>query len=138
MRTDLQCKADKKGVLQTQDLVNETLSSLSKELLVKANLTDVTALLEKKVNAEELGLELGALKQGVNRLIQEVSKHSAELTTRFEEQQALNEVLCAENCVARWLWKHGQTLQEQVSEGALQNGLIRWDLESVNTCPENY
>ena len=41
----------------------------------------------------------------------------------------MNEILCAENCVARWLWKNGQVIEQEV---------IKWDMESVNTCPENY
>ena len=46
---------------------------------------------------------------------------------------SLNEVLCSENCTARWIWKTGQT---DSSLGVL-NG-VRWDLQSVNTCPENF
>jgi len=49
--------------------------------------------------------------------------------TSFEEQTSLNEVLCAENCVARWLWKGGSITGK---------GAVHWDIESVNTCPENY
>jgi hypothetical protein len=45
----------------------------------------------------------------------------------------LNEILCAENCVARWLWKNGQVDTQQEYPN-----IVRWDLESVNTCPENY
>lgn len=45
------------------------------------------------------------------------------------EQNTINEALCAENCVARWLWKSGE----------LQNGFaVPWEVQSVNTCPENF
>lgn len=38
MRTELQLKADKKATLKNLDVVNSTLSTLSKELLVRAKL----------------------------------------------------------------------------------------------------
>ena len=45
------------------------------------------------------------------------------------EQSTINEALCAENCVARWLWKSGD----------LVNGYaVPWEVQSVNTCPENF
>lgn len=31
-----------------------------------------------------------------------------EFSNAMLEQQGVNEILCAENCVARWLWKTGQ------------------------------
>lgn len=68
---------------------------------------------------------MGLITSTLQRFASEVS-HIAE---RFEEQHSLNEVLCAENCVARWFWKNGRLSS---------NSLIFWDLESVNTCPENY
>jgi len=44
----------------------------------------------------------------------------------------INEALCSENCVARWLWKQGQV----DTNGSLN--YIKWDMQSVNTCPENF
>ena len=32
--------------------------------------------------------------------------------------------------MARWLWKSGQVTPQQ--------SVVRWDLQSVNTCPENF
>jgi hypothetical protein len=49
--------------------------------------------------------------------------------TFIKEQSQLNEMLCSENCVARWLWRTGQVRP---------NRAVAWDTESVNTCPENY
>ena len=45
------------------------------------------------------------------------------------EQSTINEALCAENCVARWLWKSGDLI----------NGYaVPCEVQSVNTCPENF
>ncbi len=41
----------------------------------------------------------------------------------------INDALCAENCVGRWLWKSGQ----------VKNGYaVPWDIQLVNTAPDNF
>ena len=45
--------------------------------------------------------------------------YRGDLETALTSQQQLNEVLCQENCSARWLWKSGE----------LQNGFaIPWEI----------
>ena len=52
-----------------------------------------------------------------------------EFREALTEQGTINEALCAENCVARWLWKSGELI----------NGYaVPWEVQSVNTCPENF
>jgi hypothetical protein len=47
----------------------------------------------------------------------------------MDNQTLINEALCAENCVARWIWKSGQ----------VRNGYaIPWEIQTVNTAPDNY
>jgi hypothetical protein len=73
--------------------------------------------------------------EDVNKALAEVSEAlelrlpSREYREALAEQATINEALCAENCVARWLWKSGE----------LVNGYaVPWELQSVNTCPENF
>ena len=41
----------------------------------------------------------------------------------------VNEALCAENCVGRWVWKSGE----------LNNSnLVPWEVQAINTCPDNF
>ena len=47
----------------------------------------------------------------------------------MDRQSQINETLCGENCVARWLWKSGQ-----VKSGYA----IPWEIQTVNTAPDNY
>ena len=52
-----------------------------------------------------------------------------EFREALNDQNTINEALCAENCVGRWLWKSGE----------LVNGYaVPWEVQSVNTCPENF
>lgn len=73
--------------------------------------------------------------QDVNTALSEVSEelHSRvpikDFRDALSEQSTINEALCAENCVARWLWKSGELI----------NGYaVPWEVQSVNTCPENF
>ena len=42
-------------------------------------------------------------------------------------QAIINEALCAEHSLGRWLWR-----------GERQGTLLAWDAQVVNTCPENF
>ena len=54
---------------------------------------------------------------------------SREFKDALLDQNTINEAICAENCIARWLWKSGE----------LQGGYaVPWEIQSVNTCPENF
>ncbi len=71
----------------------------------------------------------------MNKALSEVSEElqqrvpTGQFREALTEQSTINEALCAENCVARWLWKSG----ELVSGYA-----VPWEVQSVNTCPENF
>ncbi len=69
------------------------------------------------------------VRSDVGNVLSSLIQYKKEVKGLFDEQTSLNEVLCAENCVARWLWKSGLCTMK---------GNVKWDLESVNTCPENY
>lgn len=42
----------------------------------------------------------------------------------------MNEALCAQNCVGRWIWKSGEVKAPQ--------GLVPWEVQALNTCPDNF
>ena len=52
------------------------------------------------------------------------------METALTSQQQLNEVLCQENCSARWIWRSGQL--------SANGYAVPWEIQSVNTCPENF
>ena len=83
-------------------------------MILKANLNDVLSLIEKKSSFEEVKMEVSQLKSVM-------SKNHKEFKTSIEEQTSLNEVLCAENCVARWLWKNGQVTSRAAGGGGGQS-----------------
>jgi hypothetical protein len=46
----------------------------------------------------------------------------------MNDQALVNEALCAENCIGRWIWKSGD----------LNRSSIPWEVQSINTCPDNF
>eukprot|EP00357_Protocruzia_adherens_P011027 CAMPEP_0114975776 /NCGR_PEP_ID=MMETSP0216-20121206/2296_1 /TAXON_ID=223996 /ORGANISM="Protocruzia adherens, Strain Boccale" /LENGTH=802 /DNA_ID=CAMNT_0002336613 /DNA_START=61 /DNA_END=2469 /DNA_ORIENTATION=+ len=100
------------------------LEDVGKDMLLKANIKDVCTLLDMKSNIDD-----------VNKALTEVHKEldqksaAEELTQSVNDQALINEALCAENCVARWLWKSGE-----VKSGYA----VPWEVQSVNTCPDNF
>lgn len=78
-----------------------------------------------KSNTEEVNKALDEIHEEIDKVVATKS----ELTEAMQEQNVINEALCAENCSARWLWKSGE----------LQNGFaIPWEIQTINTCPENF
>ena len=100
------------------------IEDMNKELLLKSNIKDVITLMDMKANIDD-----------VNKALQEVHKDldvkspQEELTNALNDQALINEALCAENCVGRWIWKSGE-----VKHGHS----IPWEIQSVNTCPDNF
>jgi hypothetical protein len=62
----------------------------------------------------------------------EVEKKAPEdqLTKALNDQALVNEALCAQNCVGRWIWKSGEVKPPQA--------LIPWEVQALNTCPDNF
>ncbi|CAG9325041.1 unnamed protein product [Blepharisma stoltei] len=106
-----------------KDLQNH-LEQISKEILLKANIKDICVLLDMKPNIED-----------INKILQdlhdELDKKAAanEFHSHINSQALINEALCGENCMARWIWKSGE-----VRTGYT----VPWEVQSVNTCPDNF
>ena len=51
------------------------------------------------------------------------------LKEALNDQALVNEALCAENCVGRWVWKSGDLHHQS---------LVPWEVQAINTCPDNF
>jgi hypothetical protein len=103
--------------------LQEELEKLGKEILLKANIKDICTLLDIKANIDDVNHALEDLHLELDNKIS-----VEELAEKLREQSCINEALCAENCIGRWLWKSGE----------IKNGAIPWEVQSINTCPENF
>jgi hypothetical protein len=100
------------------------IEKIFKELALKSNIKDVYLLLDGKASTDHLAKALKGIEEELGKKANE-----EEIERMVADQGIVNEALCAENCVVRWLWK----------SGALKNGYaIPWEIQSVNTCPDNF
>ncbi len=97
---------------------------LTKELPLKANVKDVYALLDTKAAQEDTSKALTEMHKELERRAMR-----EDVTSALADQALVNEALCAENCVGRWLWKSGELKNEYA---------VPWEIQSVNTCPDNF
>ena len=70
-----------------------------------------------------------------NKLISEINKklnekvNTTDFTSSLDNQSLINDTLCSENIIGRWLWK---------SRNIKNNYLIPWESQTVNTSPDNF
>lgn len=101
--------------VQFDSKTEERLQEIAKQMQRKSNIKDVCALLDMKANTEEVNKALDEIHEEMDKVV--VTK--TELSDALQEQNGINEALCAENCSARWLWKSGE----------LSNGFaIPWEI----------
>lgn len=110
------------------DLRNETqqfVERLQKQIENKSNIVDVCALLDMKSNIEDVNTALTEIHNSIElRVEKEI------YVPQMDDQRAVNEVLCAENCLARWFWKSGSL--------SVDGQAVPWEIQCANTCPDNF
>jgi hypothetical protein len=97
---------NKAGTRELQNHVTFTKSSIedmTKEIIQKAKSRDLAALSDEKASREELEKMFQSIQKD---LMDKVS--AAEIKMSLDEQALINEALCSENCLGRWVWKSGE------------------------------
>ena len=70
-----------------------------------------------------------------NKMFSEINKklnekvNTSDFTSALDNQSIINDTLCNENCIGRWIWKSGNIKN---------NYLIPWESQTVNTSPDNF
>jgi len=103
---------------------NSSLDNMNNELLSKADINEVNNLLRNKVNIEDINLSINNIKNDLNLKVNNMDFNNA-----MNNQALINDIICNENQVGRWLWKTGKV------KGGYT---VPWDTQSVNTSPDNY
>ena len=103
---------------------NSNLDNMHNEILLKADISEVNNRLDNKINTEDLSYSLNNIKNDLNSKVNNLDFNNA-----MNNQAMINDIICNENQVGRWLWKTGK----------IKGGYaIPWDTQSVNTAPDNY
>lgn len=124
LNTEIRKKANLSDFEAFGKYTRSTLEDLGKAALLKANMADVMSLLDQKAPAESTHKIL-------QQILEEMDKKapSSEIRQFMEDQKEINQTLCAENCVGRWIWKSGE----------VRNGYsVPWEVQTVNTFPDNF
>jgi hypothetical protein len=121
---DLRKKANLSDFESFGKYTRTTLEDLGKAILLKANMADMLNLLDQKAPADSTHRLL-------EQLLGEVDKKApvAGIREFISDQKLINQSLCAENCVGRWIWKSGE----------VRSGYsVPWEVQTVNTFPDNF
>lgn len=96
----------------------EGIDGIFKDLSSKASMTSMEELLETKADIGEINKSIGEMYGDIEKKLS-----IEEFEVQISGQSIINEALCAENRIARWIWKAGD----------LNAGSIIWDIQAVNT-----
>ncbi|KAM3147350.1 hypothetical protein pb186bvf_000601 [Paramecium bursaria] len=116
-------RAYQKDLQKHIQLTKYTLDLIQKDMIMKANIQDMCTLLDNKANILDVNKVLDTIQGDLSNKVS-----SDELTNYLKNQTQVYESLCQENIVGRFQWRSGE----------LQNHLIQWEFEVINTLPENF
>jgi hypothetical protein len=96
---------------------------LQADSVQRHNFTELARVIENKADTADIKYALRELSENL-----ELKAPASELRTYVQDQEIINEALCGENCLGRWIWK----------SGGLRSSQVPWEQQSVNTCPDNF
>ena len=108
------------------NILNQNLENFNASIASKAktDFDSIYKILNKKVNIDDLKNSLNELNQELDNKVNINIFEQA-----MNNQSLINDIICNENQVGRWLWKSGK----------IKGGYtIPWETQSVNTAPDNY
>lgn len=121
---ELKLKVDAESFNDYLNTFNSNMDNMHNEILTKADVNDVNNWLKNKVNKEDMEHSLNNLNNDINLKVSKIDFNNA-----MNNQAIINDIICNENQVGRWLWKSGK----------IKGGYaVPWDTQSVNTAPDNY
>ena len=84
------------------NITNTNLQNLNNELNSKSegNITKLNSLLNNKVNIDEYNMALNKIKKELN-----IKIDNTEFNNAMNNQSIINDIICNENQIGRWLWK---------------------------------
>ena len=103
---------------------NKCFDNVKEEMDTKSNMKETNEILKNKVEIEEINKALKEIHDELEK------KNSIEdFSKAMDNQSIINETLCSENYLGRWIWQSGK----------IKNGYsIPWEIQSINTSPENF
>ena len=103
---------------------NSNFENIHKDMNTKADLKNILNLLKNKLDNESFNDIINILKKEIQTKTPLIDFSSA-----MDNQAIINDTLCNENNIGRWLWKSGK----------IKNNLsIPWEVQIINTSNDNF
>ena len=106
---------------------NSNFENIKNDIKVKSDtkdIKDISQSLKTKANIDQIN----QLFNDINDKLSEKTNNS-DFTTAIDNQAIINDTLCNENCIGRWVWRSGKIKS---------NYSVPWESQSVNTSPDNF
>lgn len=102
LANEIESKPSFKDLDSHESIYKRYIDDISKELMLKASVKEIMNLLDSKVNLSDINSTLAIIQKEV-----EICVREDDIKKSLNEQALVNEALCAENCLGRWIWKSG-------------------------------
>ena len=103
---------------------NSNFENIHKDINSKVDVKNILELLKSKMDTENFNKIIKNIK---NELITKVNTN--DFSNAMDNQAIINDTLCNENNIGRWLWKSGK----------VKNNLsVPWEVQIINTSPDNF
>ena len=103
---------------------NSNFENIHKDINSKVDVKNILELLKSKMDTENFNKIIKNIK---NELSTKVNTN--DFSNAMDNQAIINDTLCNENNIGRWLWKSGK----------VKNNLsVPWEVQIINTSPDNF
>ena len=103
---------------------NINFDNIKNDIKSKADTKEIYESLKNKINIEQIN----NFYNDINNKLNEKTNNN-DFTTAIDNQAIINDTLCNENCIGRWVWRSGK-IKSSYS--------VPWESQSINTSPDNF
>ena len=106
---------------------NTNFDNIKNDIKIKADSKDIIEALKTKVNTEQINKIYNDINDINNELKEKTN--NIDFTSAIDNQAIINDTLCNENNIGRWVWRSGK-IKSSYS--------VPWESQSINTSPDNF
>ena len=103
---------------------NSNFENIHKDINSKADIKNILELLKTKIDNDNFNNIIKNLQKEIGSKV-----NTNDFSNAMDNQAIINDTLCNENNIGRWLWKSGK----------VKNNLsVPWEVQIINTSPDNF
>ena len=103
---------------------NSNFENIHKDINSKADIKNILELLKTKIDNDNFNKIIKDLQKEIGNKV-----NTNDFSNAMDNQAIINDTLCNENNIGRWLWKSGK----------VKNNLsVPWEVQIINTSPDNF